>query len=222
MRPRFLRWKSTIAEFRRFSYWFEQHTLHTINNMSPDNSNDHTKVCISQKRIINWFISWIKSLTFCSVLQRERSNSNDDHHPDDKQFEVTRPKTSNNCEDQTTLEIIKRNEVLRKLKLASYICFTFFLVEVTGGFLAGSLAVLSDAVHLAADLSAFVLAIAGSHIAGRPASGSHTFGLRRAESLAALLSMAFLVILSIGLAGEALLRICELSFSEENVTQVNG
>ena len=159
-------------------------------------------------------------LTIRFVLQLERSN---DHYPDDKQLEDSSPSQLTNCEPTAqTAEVAKRNEVLRKLKLASYICFTFFLVEVTGGFIAGSLAVLSDAVHLAADLSAFVLAIAGSHIASRPASDSHTFGLRRTESLAALLSMVLLVILSIGLAGEAILRICELSFSEEDVTQVDG
>lgn len=121
-----------------------------------------------------------------------------------------------------TAEKVERDKVLKKLKLASYICFTFFLVEVTGGLLAGSLAVLSDAVHLAADLSAFVLAICGSHIAGRPASESHTFGLKRAESLAALLSMVCLVILSVGLAGEAMRRIWVLSFLDEDVTQVDG
>ena len=159
-------------------------------------------------------------LTIRFVLQLERSN---DHYPDDKQLEDSSPSQLTNCEPTAqTAEVAKRNEVLRKLTLASYICFTFFLVEVTGGFIAGSLAVLSDAVHLAADLSAFVLAIAGSHIASRPASDSHTFGLRRTESLAALLSMVLLVILSIGLAGEAILRICELSFSEEDVTQVDG
>lgn len=72
--------------------------------------------------------------------------------------------------------------------------------------MAGSLAVLSDAAHLAADLSAFVVAIAGSHIASLPASDSHTFGLKRVESLAALFSMVSLAILSIGLAIEACRR----------------
>lgn len=100
-----------------------------------------------------------------------------------------------------------REEVLRKLKTASLLCFTFFLVEVIGGILAGSLAVLSDAAHLAADLSAFLVAIVGSHIASRPASTSYSFGLKRTESLAALFSMVCLVILSLGLTVEATHRI---------------
>lgn len=45
----------------------------------------------------------------------------------------------------------RRHQVLKKLKTASLLCFTFLVVEVVGGILAGSLAVLSDAAHLAAD-----------------------------------------------------------------------
>lgn len=101
----------------------------------------------------------------------------------------------------------RRHQVLKKLKTASLLCSIFLLVEVIGGILAGSLAVLSDAAHLAADLSAFVVAIVGSHIASLPASDAHTFGLKRTESLAALFSMASLMVLSIGLAVEAFRRL---------------
>ena len=121
-----------------------------------------------------------------------------------------------------TTEQERRQEVLRKLKTASTLCFVFFLIEVIGGFLAGSLAVLSDAAHLAADLSAFVVAILGSHIAALPASEAHTFGLKRTESLAALFSMVSLVILSIGLAVEALRRMYFIFQGGEDIQQVDG
>lgn len=88
--------------------------------------------------------------------------------------------------------------------------------------MAGSLAVLSDAAHLAADLSAFVVAISGSHIASLPASDSHTFGLKRTESLAALFSMVSLAILSVGLACEAIRRMYIDLFAGGEVTQVEG
>ena len=107
---------------------------------------------------------------------------------------------------EATKENERRKEVIRKMKTASALCLSFFIIEVIGGLMAGSLAVLSDAAHLAADLSAFVVAIAGSHIASLPASDSHTFGLKRVESLAALFSMVSLAILSIGLAIEAFRR----------------
>jgi zinc transporter 2 len=116
----------------------------------------------------------------------------------------------------------RRNEVLKKLKTASILCFTFLLVEVVGGILAGSLAVLSDAAHLAADLSAFIVAIVGSHIASLPASDAHTFGLKRTESLAALFSMASLMVLSIGLAVEAVRRLYNIAATPGEDQAVDG
>ena len=65
-------------------------------------------------------------------------------------------------------------------------------------------------------------AISGSHIASLPASSSHTFGLKRTESLAALFSMVCLVILSIGLAVEAIRRMWIILYSGGDVTQVDG
>mmetsp|Transcript_29191 Transcript_29191/g.58496 ORF Transcript_29191/g.58496 Transcript_29191/m.58496 type:complete len:466 (+) Transcript_29191:133-1530(+) len=115
-----------------------------------------------------------------------------------------------------------RHLVLRKLKMASLLCTLFFLVEVVGGFLAGSLAVLSDAAHLAADLSAFIVAISGSHIANLPASETHTFGLKRTESLAALFSMTCLVILSLGLAVEAVRRLWVILYGDGENEMVDG
>jgi len=88
--------------------------------------------------------------------------------------------------------------------------------------MAGSLSVLSDAAHLTADLSAFVVAISGSHIASLPASTSHTFGLKRTESLAALFSMVSLAVLSVGLAVEALRRMWIILYSGGEVTEVDG
>lgn len=142
--------------------------------------------------------------------------SHDDHNAHDK-VETSPPKKSEAVTDKE-----RRHEVIRKLKTASLLCFTFFLVEVVGGILSGSLAVLSDAAHLAADLSAFIVAISGSHIASLPASDSHTFGLKRTESLAALFSMVSLAILSLGLAVEAIRRMWVILYVGGETTQVDG
>lgn len=101
----------------------------------------------------------------------------------------------------------QRAFVLRRLKIASFLCCTFFLVEVVGGLLAGSLAILSDAAHLFADLAAFVVAIAASHLASLPPSSDFTFGYKRTEALAALFSMASLAIVSIFLLVEGVRRL---------------
>jgi solute carrier family 30 (zinc transporter), member 2 len=98
-------------------------------------------------------------------------------------------------------------QVLCRLYLATALCATFLIVEAVGGYLAGSIAVLSDAAHLFADLASFCVAIGASHVATLPSSDQHTYGLKRAESLAALLSMVTLAVVSVGLAWEAVRRL---------------
>jgi zinc transporter 2 len=97
--------------------------------------------------------------------------------------------------------------VRRRLYSASALCCTFLVIEVIGGYLSGSLAVLSDAAHLFADLASFGVAIIAAHLASLPTTEMHTFGLKRAESLAALLSMISLALVSIALAVEAIRRL---------------
>ena len=52
----------------------------------------------------------------------------------------------------------ERKQVLQRLLIATALCSFFLIVEVVGGLLAGSLAVLSDAAHLFADLASFAVA----------------------------------------------------------------
>ena len=100
-----------------------------------------------------------------------------------------------------------QKDVLTRLYIASALCCVFLVVEIIGGWLAGSLAVLSDAAHLFADLAGFGVAIGASHLAALPTTDQHTFGLKRMESLAALFSMVSLALVSVGLAFEAVRRL---------------
>ena len=111
------------------------------------------------------------------------------------------------------------NKVLRRLYIATALCTVFLIVEAIGGYLAGSIAILSDAAHLFADLAAFAVAIGASHLAQLPSSSQHTFGLKRMESLAALLSMVSLALVCVGLAWEATRR---LFFSLSDKGDVDG
>jgi cobalt-zinc-cadmium efflux system protein len=65
--------------------------------------------------------------------------------------------------------------------------------EVVGAFLTGSLALLADAGHMATDAAAVVLALGASYVASRPAGPRSTFGLHRAEILAAMLNAVVLL-----------------------------
>jgi zinc transporter 2 len=102
---------------------------------------------------------------------------------------------------------LDRRAALRRLQIATVVCGVFFVIEVIGGLLSGSLAVLSDAAHLLADLASFAVAIGANYLASLPSTTNHTFGLKRTESLAALFSMVSLAFVCIGLAIEALKRL---------------
>ncbi|XP_037658940.1 zinc transporter 8 [Choloepus didactylus] len=76
-----------------------------------------------------------------------------------------------------------------KLCAASAICFIFMIAEVVGGYIAGSLAVITDAAHLLIDLTSFLLSLFSLWLSSKPPSKRFTFGWHRAEILGALLSI---------------------------------
>jgi solute carrier family 30 (zinc transporter), member 2 len=102
---------------------------------------------------------------------------------------------------------LARRSAMKRLKIASALCVAFFCVEVVGGYLAGSLAVLSDAAHLFSDMASFIVAIFANYLAGLPSTTLHTFGLKRSESLAALFSMVSLALVCVWLGVEAVQRL---------------
>jgi len=83
----------------------------------------------------------------------------------------------------------------------------FMAAEVAVGVLAHSLALLSDAAHMLSDVAALAVSIIALRLAQRPPRGGLTFGLKRAEILAALVSGATLLVLAAVLVFEAVLRL---------------
>lgn len=73
----------------------------------------------------------------------------------------------------------------RALVIALVANGVFMVVEVVGGLVFGSLALLADAAHMLSDVAALSIALVAQHLATRPASDRHTFGLQRAEVLGA-------------------------------------
>src|SRR5690242_12571055 len=95
-----------------------------------------------------------------------------------------------------------------RLWVALVLTVTFVVVEAITAFVAGSLALLSDAAHMLTDGVAIGLALAAILVANRASQeGSRTFGLFRLEILASLLN----AILTFAVAGyvlvEAVLRL---------------
>ncbi|HEY7294194.1 MAG TPA: cation diffusion facilitator family transporter, partial [Dehalococcoidia bacterium] len=81
----------------------------------------------------------------------------------------------------------------RALTLALAITITFAVVELVGGLIAGSLALLADAVHMATDVLALGLSLFAAWAATRPTTPRKTYGYYRAEILAALVNGAGLI-----------------------------
>ena len=83
----------------------------------------------------------------------------------------------------------------------------FALVEVVGGFLSGSLALLSDAGHMFSDATALGLAALAVWVGRQPASSRHSFGLVRAEVVAALFNSLFMMVIVAGIVYYAIHRL---------------
>jgi cobalt-zinc-cadmium efflux system protein len=67
------------------------------------------------------------------------------------------------------------------------------VLQVIGGLVSGSLALLADAGHMLTDSTGLVIALVAVSLAARPATSSRTFGLQRVEILAALTNGLLLV-----------------------------
>lgn len=95
----------------------------------------------------------------------------------------------------------------RALGIALALTASYTAVEVVGGIVAGSLALLADAVHMLSDNVALAVALGAVWLSGRPATPERTFGFKRAEVLAALANGVLLVALAIWIFVEAAMRL---------------
>jgi cobalt-zinc-cadmium efflux system protein len=95
----------------------------------------------------------------------------------------------------------------RRLGVALALILGFMAVEVVVGILASSLALLSDAAHMLTDAGAIALALVAARLAGRPAQGGFTFGLKRAEILSAQINGVTLVALAAVIVFEGIRRL---------------
>ena len=80
-----------------------------------------------------------------------------------------------------------------RLRVALAITLTVMVVEIFGGLVADSLALVADAAHMATDALGLGMALLAIHFANRPPSATRTFGYARAEILAALANCLLLL-----------------------------
>ncbi|MGB9853760.1 MAG: cation diffusion facilitator family transporter [Candidatus Bathyarchaeales archaeon] len=104
-------------------------------------------------------------------------------------------------------EPVHRQNSKKPLGIAMGITIFFFFVELAGGIVTNSLALLADAWHMLNDATALAFAIAAAWIAGRPADAKKTFGYYRTEILAAFLNGVFLWFIVIFIFYDAIQRL---------------
>jgi len=97
----------------------------------------------------------------------------------------------------------------RQLRAALLVTAAFLLLEVVGGLISGSLALLADAAHMFTDVAALLMAFAAMTLADRSATKRYTFGFYRAEILAAFVNAQLLVIIAGYILYEAYARFRE-------------
>ena len=97
----------------------------------------------------------------------------------------------------------------RRLWLVFAITLTFVAVEVAGGLVTGSLALLADAGHLFTDVAGIGISLFAMALASRPATDARTFGMYRAEILAAMVNAMLLFGVAVAVLVEAWRRFQE-------------
>jgi len=95
----------------------------------------------------------------------------------------------------------------RALILSLLLTGGFAIVELVTGWLSGSLALIGDAGHMVTDTMALGMGALAAHLSRRPPSGSHTFGLQRAEIVGALANAGLMLVVVAWIAYEAVHRL---------------
>ena len=95
----------------------------------------------------------------------------------------------------------------RALTFALVLLVAFMAFEVGAAIYANSLALLADAGHMLVDVGALALSLLAIALAARPETGSHTYGLKRAEILAAAANGLALIVVSALVTYDAIVRL---------------
>jgi cobalt-zinc-cadmium efflux system protein len=95
------------------------------------------------------------------------------------------------------------------LRVAALATVAYAVVEALGGWWTGSLALVSDAGHMLTDGAALGLGALAAWMARQPPSERHSYGLGRAEVVAALANALAMLVIIVALAYEAIVRLRE-------------
>lgn len=95
----------------------------------------------------------------------------------------------------------------RRMLLAMLLTGAFTLIEIVGGLLSGSLALLADAGHMLTDTAALAIAWAAARLSQRPPDALRSYGYQRLQVIAALLNSVGFIAIVIWILVEAFRRL---------------
>ena len=104
-------------------------------------------------------------------------------------------------------KLMAGNKAFRKLGIVVVICFLFMIIEIAGGVLSNSLAILTDAAHMLSDVTGFIISMVSIWIGQKTPSKNLTWGYHRAEVLGAMMSILIIWVMVVWLCLEATERI---------------
>lgn len=119
-----------------------------------------------------------------------------------------------NCSKQR--EFLRQRKVKTRLTIAAVLYLLFMIGELVGGYIANSLAIMTDALHMLTDLSAIILTLLALWLSSKSPTKRFTFGFHRLEVLSAMISVLLVYILMGFLLYEAVQRTIHMNY------EING
>ncbi|XP_074091437.1 putative proton-coupled zinc antiporter SLC30A4 [Macrotis lagotis] len=113
-------------------------------------------------------------------------------------------------------ELLKLKKVKTRLTIAGVLYLLFMIGELVGGYIANSLAIMTDALHMLTDLSAIILTLFALWLSAKSPTKRFTFGFHRLEVLSAIISVLLVYILMGFLLYEAVQRTIHMNY------EING
>ncbi|XP_049575027.1 probable proton-coupled zinc antiporter SLC30A4 [Syngnathus scovelli] len=110
-------------------------------------------------------------------------------------------------------ETVKQRKVMKRLVIAALLYFLFMVAEIIGGYVSNSLAIMTDALHMLADVVGILFSLLALWLSTKPPTKRFTFGLHRLEVISAVLSVVLIYILTGILLFEAIQRTIKQDFN---------
>ena len=165
--------------------------------MSNENENNYDYLSIPmdvKEKLLN---------NINSKKQNDINNNNNNSFNQEEEDSLSSEQENHHHHDHN----IDQNDAMKKLFYVSFVCLIFMCIEIIGGYLANSIAIMSDAAHLLSDLFGFVISIISITISKKVATNTMSFGFHRAEIIGALVSVTLIWGLTLWLLYEATVRI---------------